>query len=132
MERRLTRKRFNALVAEALDRLPAEFRESMRNVAVVVEDWPPDDLLDELGIPERARRPREDTIFGSYQGTPLSDRPFDLVAMPDRIVLYQRALEEECASEAELVREVAITVIHEVGHHFGLTDEEMETLEGRV
>lgn len=126
MERRLTRKRFNALVAEALDRLPAEFRENMRNVAVVVEDWPPDDLLDELGIPE------EDTIFGSYQGTPLSDRAFDQVMMPDRIVLYQRALEEACASEAELVREVAITVIHEIGHHFGLTDDEMETLEGRV
>ena len=126
MNRRLTRKKFNALVAEALDRLPAEFRENMRNVAVVVEDWPPDDLLDELGIPE------EETILGSYQGTPLDERTHDLVQLPDRIVLYQRALEEECVSEAELVREVAITVIHEIGHHFGLTDDEMETLERRV
>ncbi len=126
MERRLTRKKFNALVAEALDRLPAEFRENMRNVAVVVEDWPPDDLLDELDIPE------EDTIFGSYQGTPLGERTHDLVSMPDRIVLYQRALEEECASEVELVREVAITVIHEIGHHFGLTDAEMDVLEKQV
>mgnify|MGYP001593739528 FL=1 len=126
MERRLTRKKFNALVAEALDRLPVEFRENMRNVAVVVEDWPPDDLLDELGIPE------DDTLFGSYQGTPLGERTHDLVQLPDRIVLYQRALEEECASEAELVREVAITVIHEIGHHFGLTDAEMDLLERQV
>lgn len=122
----MNRKRFEALVAEAITLIPKRFRDAMRNVAVVVEDEPPPELLDEMEIPEG------DTLFGLYQGTPLPDRAWDYGnTLPDRIVIYQFPIEDACDSEDEIVGTIGETVIHEFGHYFGLSEEEIEEIEER-
>lgn len=122
----MTRKRFEALVAEALTLIPRRFRDEMRNVAVVVEDEPPPELLDEMEIPEG------DTLFGLYQGTPLPERTWGYGnTLPDRIVIYQFPIEDACDTEDEIVGTIGETVIHEFGHYFGLSEEEIEEIEER-
>jgi predicted Zn-dependent protease with MMP-like domain len=122
----MTRRRFEALVAEALTLIPRRFRDEMRNVAVVVEDEPPPDLLDEMEIPEG------DTLFGLYQGTPLPERTWGYGnTLPDRIVIYQFPIEDACDTEDEIVGTIGETVIHEFGHYFGLSEEEIEEIEER-
>ncbi len=122
----MNRKRFEALVAEAITLIPKRFRDAMRNVAVVVEDEPPAELLDEMEIPEG------DTLFGLYQGTPLPERGWDYGnTLPDRIVIYQFPIEGACDTEDEIVGTIGETVIHEFGHYFGLSEEEIEAIEAR-
>lgn len=122
----MTRRRFEGLVAEAIALIPRRFREEMRNVAVVVEDEPPPELLDEMEIPEG------DTLFGLYQGTPLPERGWGHGnALPDRIVIYQFPIEDACDTEDEIVGTIGETVIHEFGHYFGLSEEEIEEIEER-
>ncbi len=123
----MTRKRFERLVAEALETIPRRFRQAIRNVAVVVEDEPSPELLADMGI-----EPPE-TLFGLYQGTPLPERSWDYGnQLPDRIVIFQRPIEEACGDdEAEIVQTIGETVIHEFGHYFGLSEEEIEAIEER-
>lgn len=117
--------RFEKLVARALDRLPAEFRDHLENVGVVIAEEPEPELLRELGMdPEDP----EDTLFGLYEGTPLTERFHDDVLLPDRIILYRRPLLEWCESEEEVIDEVRVTVLHEVGHFFGMDEERLEEL----
>ena len=122
----MTRKRFERLVEEALQLIPRRFRDEMRNVAVVVEDEPPDDILDEMEIPE------DDTLFGLYQGTPLPERGWAHGNnLPDRISIYQFPIEDSCETDEDVRECVAETVIHEFGHYFGLSEEEIEEIEER-
>jgi predicted Zn-dependent protease with MMP-like domain len=122
----MTRREFEALVAEAVATIPRRFRDEMHNVAVVVEDEPPAELLDEMEIPEG------DTLFGLYQGTPLAQRSWDYGnTLPDRIVIYQGPIEDACEDEDEIVATIGETVIHEFGHYFGLSEEEIEEIEER-
>lgn len=120
----MTREAFETLVEEALREIPKRFRAAMHNVAVVVEDEPPQDLLDELEIPA------EDTLFGLYQGTPLTERSWGHGNnLPDRISIYQGPIEEACENEDEVRDTIAETVIHEFGHYFGMTEEQIEEIE---
>ena len=121
----MTRNRFEQLVEEALKEIPKRFRKEMRNVAVVVEDDPPQHILDEMEIPP------EDTLFGLYQGTPLPQRSWAHGNnLPDRISIYQRPIEEACGDDEDEIRDcVAETVIHEFGHYFGMSEEEIEEIE---
>ncbi len=122
----MNRRRFEALVAEAIKLIPRRFRDEMRNVAVVVEDEPPPELLEEMEIPEG------DTLFGLYQGTPLPERTWGYGnTLPDRIVIYQWPIEDACETEDEIVGTIGETVIHEFGHYFGLSEEEIEEIEER-
>ena len=122
----MTRERFTKLVEEALNEIPRRFRKEMKNVAVVVEDEPPPELLDEMGI-----EPGE-TLFGLYQGTPLTERRWDFGNnLPDKISIYQRPTEEACESDDDIRDCVAETVIHEFGHYFGLSEEEIEAIEDK-
>jgi predicted Zn-dependent protease with MMP-like domain len=122
----MTRARFEQLVAEAIRTIPARFRHELKNIAVIVEDEPPDDLLDEMEIEP------PDTLFGLYQGTPLTERSWDYGnALPDRIVLYQGPIEDASDTEDEIVVTIGETLIHEVGHYFGLSEEELEEIEER-
>lgn len=122
----MTRQRFEQLVAEALQLIPKRFRNEIHNVAVVVEDEPSPDLLDELEIEP------PDTLLGLYQGTPLPERGWSYGnAMPDRIAIYQNPIEDACADEDEVVATIGETVIHEFGHYFGLSEEEIEEIEER-
>jgi predicted Zn-dependent protease with MMP-like domain len=109
----VTRQRFEELVADALDSLPEDLGREMDNVAVLVED--------------RAVGP---PLFGLYQGIPLTSRgPASYAgAMPDRITLYQDAICSVCSTEAEVAAQVRKTIIHEVAHHFGISDPRLEEL----
>lgn len=119
--KRLSRDSFERLVAQALDELPEEFALRLDNVAVVVEERPDPEDLREMGLdPEEG-----DDLFGLYQGTPLIERDSYYSSVPDRIVIYMDPLLRHCRTPQEVVREVKLTVIHEIGHHFGLSDEEM-------
>jgi predicted Zn-dependent protease with MMP-like domain len=120
----MTRQRFEKLVEEALREIPKRFRSEMKNVAVVVEDEPSQELLDEMEIEPG------DTLFGLYQGTPLPERGWAFGNnLPDRISIYQRPTEEACETEDDIRDCVAETVIHEFGHYFGMSEDEIEEIE---
>jgi predicted Zn-dependent protease with MMP-like domain len=113
---------FRRLVDEALALIPAEFRPYLEGVPVVLEDWPPDDLLDDLGVPE------DETLYGLYSGHALTEGPRGSGDLPPRITLYRGPMLEDCEDEADLRNEIATTVIHEVAHHFGISEARLEEL----
>lgn len=120
----MTRQRFTLLVEEALREIPRRFRDEMSNVAVVVEDQPPPHVLADMEIEP------PDSLFGLYQGTPLPERTWGYGnTLPDRISIYQIPIEEACEDDEEIRDCVAETVIHEFGHHFGLSEDEIEAIE---
>jgi predicted Zn-dependent protease with MMP-like domain len=122
----MTRQEFEQHVAEALASLPRRFRKAMSNIAIIVEDEPSRDLLDEMEIEP------PDTLFGLYSGTPLTERGWAHGnALPDRIQLFQGPHEREAEDEDDLVASIAETLIHEIGHYFGLSEEEIEDIEER-
>jgi predicted Zn-dependent protease with MMP-like domain len=120
----MTRKEFERLVEFALRSIPKRFRDNMNNIAVVVEDAPSPELLAEMEIEEG------DSLYGLFQGTPLTERGWsDGTRMPDRISIYQRPIEEDAEDEEDMLVIVVETVIHEFGHYFGLSEEEIEAIE---
>lgn len=123
----MTREKFSELVEEALGDIPERFREAMQNVALVVEDEPSFALLRDLGMQ------RGETLLGLYHGTPLPQRSWDYGnTLPDRISIYQRPIEQECGDDEDAIRDcIAETVIHEFGHYFGLSEEEIQEIEER-
>jgi predicted Zn-dependent protease with MMP-like domain len=122
----MTRDRFRQLVDEALGTIPEEFREAMHNIAIVVEDAPSPAKLEEVGIEP------PDTLFGLYEGVPLTERGWaDGNALPDKITLYQQPIEDASADEDDIVVGIGETLIHEIGHYFGLSEEEIEEIETR-
>jgi predicted Zn-dependent protease with MMP-like domain len=123
----MTRRQFEKLVDRALRRLPRPFKDKLENVAVVVEDWADDDTLAELEIEP------PDTLYGLYRGVDLTQR--DTLygnCLPDTITIYQGPIEEDCATVGEMAQVVRETVMHELGHYFGLDDEELHRIEDPV
>ena len=122
----MTRREFERLVAEAITLIPARFRREMKNLSIVVEDEPRAELLADMDIEP------EESLYGLYQGTPLTERTWGYGnTLPDRITLYQRPIEEDCDDEDEMRAVIGETLIHEVGHYFGLSEEEIEEIEER-
>ena len=120
----MKRELFERLVADALTTIPRRFRAAMANLAIVVEDEPSPEQLGEMEIEP------PDTLLGLYQGIPLTERPWDYGnALPDRILLFQGPLERESDDEDDLIVAIGETLIHEVGHYFGLSEEEIEEIE---
>ena len=120
----MTRERFEQLVREAIGLIPRRFRDEMQNLALVVEVEPSADLLEEMEIEP------PDSLYGLYQGTPLTERTWDYGNhLPDRITLYQKPIEEDCDDEDDIRAVIGETLIHEVGHYFGLSEEEIEEIE---
>jgi len=120
----MTREVFREFVDEALGTIPANFREALRNIAIVVEDAPTPEVLAEVGVEP------PDTLFGLYQGTPLTERQWAHGnALPDKITIFQRPIEEASEDEDDLVVAIGETLIHEIGHYFGLSEEEIEAIE---
>ena len=122
----MTRDRFQRLVVEAVALIPKRFRREMKNLALVVEDEPAPELLEEMEIDP------PDSLYGLYQGTPLPERTWAYGNnLPDRITLFQRPIEEDCEDEDEVRAVIGETLIHEVGHYFGMSEEEIEEIEER-
>lgn len=122
---RMSADRFEELVASALALLPPEFEAHMDNVSVVVADRPDAGLLRAMGYdPEDS----EDTIFGLYEGVPLTERLHDDLLLPDQITIFREPLLEFCSTEREIVEEVRITVLHEIGHFFGMDEDRLDEL----
>lgn len=119
--------RFKELVDEALDSIPPHFREAMQNIAIVIEQEPTPAQLESVGLD-----PAEDTLLGLYEGTPLTERGWGHGnVLPDKITLFQRPIEDESEDENDLVVAIGETLIHEIGHYFGLSEEEIEDIEER-
>ncbi|MGB3483883.1 MAG: metallopeptidase family protein [Mycobacterium sp.] len=113
MSVRMSRQRFDELVSDALDLIPAELASATDNVVVLVED----------------RNLEEPELLGLYEGVALTERDsFYAGSLPDTITIYRGALLQMCDSEEQVVEEVAITVIHEVAHHFGIDDDRLHEL----
>ena len=122
----MTREKFERLVVEAITLIPKRFRREMKNLALVVEDEPGIELLHEMDIVP------PDSLYGLYQGTPLPERDWGFGnVLPDRITLYQRPIEEDCDDEDDVRAVIGETLIHEVGHYFGLSEEEIQDIEER-
>lgn len=120
----MERRSFDALVADALAGIPPKFREALANLVITVEPEPSRALLREMGIEP------PDTLLGLYQGTPLTERPWGYGnALPDRIQLFQGPLERASEDREDLTVAIGETLIHEIGHYFGLSEEEIEDIE---
>ena len=122
----MTRAAFERLVSEAILLIPKRFRREMKNLAIVVEDEPSLELLEEMEIEP------PDSLYGLYQGTPLPERSLSApLQLPDRITLYQKPIEEDAEDDDDIRAVIGETLIHEVGHYFGLSEEEIEEIEER-
>jgi predicted Zn-dependent protease with MMP-like domain len=122
----MTREQFEKLVVEAMALIPKRFRLEMKNIAVVVEDEPSAELLDEMEIEP------PDSLYGLYQGTPLPERTWGYGnTLPDRVTLFRKPIEEDSEDDDEVRAVIGETLIHEVGHYFGLSEEEIEEIEER-
>lgn len=123
---RVPRDEFDELVADALATIPSRFRRAMDNLVILVEDEPSPALLAEMDI-----RP-PGTLLGLYTGTPLTGRGWDYGnTLPDRILLFQGPLERLSSDRERLVGAVAETLIHEVGHYFGMSEAQIAKVERR-
>jgi predicted Zn-dependent protease with MMP-like domain len=116
---RISPEEFESLVETALAQLPPEFSELLDNIVVVVEEEPTAEDLQEVGLDH------DDELLGLYRGVPRIDRDAAYAALPDQVVLFRGPLTRTCNSRRELMREVRDTLVHELGHYFGLSDEEM-------
>jgi predicted Zn-dependent protease with MMP-like domain len=115
---------FNRLVQAAYDRIPDEFRSRMENIVVIVEQEPTSRQL------ARARVPRGSTLFGLYEGRPLTVRSvFDSFAMPDRITIFQAPHEQAARNPEHLAKLVEDTIWHEVAHYFGMNESQVRKAE---
>ena len=109
----MDRKRFDRLVEQALKRLPEAFRKKLVNVAIIVEDLPP-----------RGVR-RDGLLLGLFHGVPLTEKSTFYATPPDRVYLYQKNIEAVCSNDEEIRREIRDTLLHELGHYFGLSEDEL-------
>ena len=110
---KLSHRRFECLVRKTLATIPEEFQGFLENVVVEVEDEPPNNIPDTIGL---------------YDGVPLVERSLDSVVLPDRITLFKGPIERSCRTHAEIEIEVYHTVLHEIGHFFGLEEGQLEQL----
>ncbi len=115
----MDRPAFERLVEKSLERLPKRFKGKLRNIIIEVEEYPRRDLLEDMGI-------TSGTLFGLYQGVPLTEREWNFGnALPDRIVIYQKPIERAATTPEEMEEIVLDTVMHEIGHYFGFSDNEL-------
>ena len=122
----MRRDRFERLVLDALESMPRRFREAIRNVAIIIEDAPTPELLGDMAIDP------PDTLLGLYDGVPLPERDWGHGnAGPDRITLFQEPIEQASQNDDEIIVTIGETIIHEFGHYFGLSEEEIEEIEER-
>lgn len=120
----MTRDEFRELVEDALEGIPPHFREAMQNMAIVVEDEPTPEQMAQVELDE------SDTLLGLYEGTPITERQWgDGNRLPDKITLFQFPIEDSSDDEDDVVIAIGETLIHEIGHYFGLSEDEIQAIE---
>ena len=120
----MTRREFEGVVEKSLRTLPKVFKDKLKNIAVVVEDWADDETLEEMGIEP------PDTLYGLYRCVDITQRDSSYGnVLPDVITIYQGPIEEDAGDEAEMREIVRETVMHELGHYFGLDDDTLHQIE---
>jgi predicted Zn-dependent protease with MMP-like domain len=129
----MTREEFRELVEEAIDRIPKRFAREIHNLAIVIEDEPSEELLDELDLDDERDFDDDTVLLGLYQGTPLNQRGVGFGnQLPDRITLFQGPIEDECGGDVdEIIIAIGETLIHELGHYFGMEEDEIAPHEER-
>jgi predicted Zn-dependent protease with MMP-like domain len=125
------RDRFDQLVEQALATIPERFRDALTNIAIVVEDEPTSEQLESVEIdPDTADT--DDTLLGLYEGTPLTERRWDDGnRLPDKVTLFQGPIEDASEDDDDVVVAIGETLIHEIGHYFGLSEDEIQEIEER-
>jgi predicted Zn-dependent protease with MMP-like domain len=120
---KLSAKEFDRIVNRAIERIPVEIRRHLDNLSISVQRRPSRKLLAEMGLPP------EEPLLGLYRGIPLLERSsFEPPLFPDTIILFQDPLEAICPTIRELERQIEITVVHEIAHFLGFSDEELAAL----
>jgi len=120
----MERQEFEALVFRAIESLPAEFKNKLENVDVLVEDWPSPQQIRQLRLRSKAQ------LLGLYEGVPQTrrDSGYNLV-LPDKITIFQKPIEAQCRSSQEIESEIGSVVRHEIAHHFGIGDATLYRIE---
>ncbi len=119
----MDRRAFEKLISDAIQELPEEFRKKLTNVAIIVEDYPSEELAERLSLDP------DHTLFGLYEGVPLTERGYFAEPLyPDRILIFQRAIEDECDTPEEIKEELKLTLVHEIAHFFGMDDDYLEDI----
>ncbi|MBI2956949.1 MAG: metallopeptidase family protein [Acidobacteria bacterium] len=116
----MERAKFERLVEQALGALPQRYRELLENVVVIVEDYPQGQ--------QRQAADDEDLLLGEFVGVPRTEKSLFEPGPPDQVFLYQKNIEAVCDSEEEIREQVRLTVLHELGHYFGLEEDELDHL----
>jgi predicted Zn-dependent protease with MMP-like domain len=116
----MTNREFVRLVREAYLEMPPHVIQALDNIDVVVEEWPGPDEQDLIG--------GEGTLFGLYQGVPMTEREGGDPMLPDRIVIYRQPILRSCSSRTEAEREIKVTLWHEIGHYMGLNEDDLHRL----
>ena len=120
----MKRETFEELVTKAVESLPEEFAERLDNVAITVQDYPTRQQL------SRSNVERGMTLLGLYQGVPITERGHNYgMVLPDKITIFQKPIEASCRTEEETVAMIRSVVLHEIAHHFGISDERLDELE---
>ncbi|MDA0733070.1 MAG: metallopeptidase family protein [Chloroflexi bacterium] len=115
----MSQREFAKLVRQAYYQLPPRVRQRLDNVDISVADWPD---ADDLDLPE------DSTLFGLYTGVPLTEREGNGPGLPDQIIVFRRPILEHCATPEEVVREIQVTLWHEVGHYLGMDEDDLHRL----
>lgn len=120
---KLEEKDFDRIVQKAIERIPLEIRQYLENIVISVRKRPSKKMLDEMGLPP------DEPLLGVYTGVSLPERSATSPPLfPDSIILFQEPLEEMCGTLEELEEEIEITVVHEIAHFVGISDERLEEL----
>jgi predicted Zn-dependent protease with MMP-like domain len=116
----MKRAEFESLVEAALRKIPSRFRDAMQNVGIIVEDLPDPELMEEI------TGDRGEVLYGLFTGTPLTERHYDdWGELPAMIHIYRKPLEEDFSDREELIREIEITLVHEIAHYLGIDEEKL-------
>ena len=126
----MTRDEFDILVEQALTTIPQRFRDALKNVAIVVEDEPTPEQLDSIDDDDEDDSHEEMTLLGLYEGVPLTERKWDDGnRLPDKVTLFQGPIEDASEDADDVVIAIGETLIHEIGHYFGLSEDEIQAIE---
>ncbi len=122
-----TEEEFRKIVSEAIDRLPEDFKAYLENVEIVVEDEPDSEQMQQIG--EKYHGGKKIILLGLYEGVPINKKSvFSIPTLPARIVLFRKTIKDYCSNRKEMIEQIYRTLLHEIGHHFGLSDKRLREL----